>query len=114
MIWRNFADVERYYGYAQQYIKEARETAIKYLSDVAAEAGSFGAMIDNKPALFVREKLNDEEKVIFYFTIGQRRELSILSVEELYEICKQVRQQRLVKEYGDDDEEKKEEGNESA
>lgn len=109
MIYNTFKDVERNYGYAQEYIKDARERAVKYINDVIEVAGSVGAMIDNQPALLVRENLNGESKVIFYFKVGQRRELSILGIEELYDICKQVRKQHLAEEYGDEKEETKEE-----
>ena len=108
MIYNTFKDVERNHDYANEYISEARERAIKYITDVITEVGSIGAMIDNQPALFVLERLNGEEKIIFYYKIGQRRELSILGIEELYDICKQVRKQHLVVEYGDEEEAGKE------
>ena len=97
IIWNTFNDVKRYYDYAQDYLKNLRENAERYLRDVTQAVGAVGVMINKEPALLTYQ----DGKAVFYFKIGQRRELDVLSAEELYELCKQVREKHLVREDGD-------------
>jgi hypothetical protein len=115
IIWNTFNDVERYHKYAQDYLENLRTNAYAYLRDVTQAVGTIGVMIGGEPALLTYQ----DKKAVFYFKIGKRCELDVLSSEELYELCKQVREAHLVRESGDpepeeEQPEQKEESNESA
>lgn len=97
MIFNTFKDIECQYGYAQEYLTNTRDYCAKYLRDVLYEVGSIGVMVGGQPALLSRK----EDRAVFYQKIEQARELDALSIEELFDVCKQVRGMRLVPEYGD-------------
>jgi hypothetical protein len=102
MIYNTFKDIEREYGYALNNLISARDCCARYLCNVLYEVGSIEVMIGGQPALIT----NKEKRVVFYQRIGQgkARELDVLSMDELYDLCKQVRGMRLVEEYGDENE----------
>ena len=102
MIYNTFKDIEREYGYALNNLISARDCCARYLRDVLYEVGSIEILIGGEPALIT----NKEKRVVIYQKIGlrQARELDVLSMDELYDLCKQVRGMRLVQEYGDENE----------
>jgi hypothetical protein len=102
MIYNTFKDIERHYGYAQEYLVSTRDCCAKYLRDVLYEVGSLGVMVGKNPALLSRK----EDRAVFYLEIEQALELDALGTEELFDVCKQVREMRLVHEYGDPEGEK--------
>ena len=104
MIYNTFKDIEREYRYAQDYLIATRDYCAKYLRDVLFDVGSIEVMVDKKPALLVLK----EKRAVIYQNVGQARELDAFGIEELYAWCKQVREMRLVQEYGDSEEGKEE------
>lgn len=98
-IWNSFSEVDREYGYANEYINRAKETAISYLKAYLLAIHSIGVMLGDKPVLLSLV----EDDVVYYAAIGKSTPACELSSEQLYDLCKQLKQQHLVLEYGEPD-----------
>ena len=98
-IWNSFSEVKRNYDYVGSSIKCAKEYALKYMVAYVSEIHSVGVMLGDKPVLLTLQ----ENEPVYYTKIGQFGKVSDLGIESIYDLCQQLKQQHLVKEWGDPD-----------
>lgn len=116
MIYYTFKSVEDSYNYAVQKMKEVYKDAESYIKAVIREAGALEVNVCNKPTIITLKgkPFEDGEQIVLYQNVAKPMTLTEFSVEEVLEICKEIRSMKLVEEYGDEKESTKEEGHESA
>jgi hypothetical protein len=98
-IFDSFGEVDRDYGYAKEYMERAKASALKYIKVYVAKVHSVGLMVGDKPALLTLRNDNP----VYYTKLGCSDYVSDLPIEAIYDVCKQLKQQHLVKEWGDPD-----------
>ena len=107
-VWDTFKEVSDEYSYVNERMVRAKDLALKYINAVVCRVHSIGLMLGDKPVL-VTQNLNE---LVYFTKIGQHEPIEKLGIEGLYDLCSQIRQQHLVKEWGDpdfDEEEKEKE-----
>lgn len=106
MIYTTFNQVQDDYTYAQKLLHSMMERAETYIKDVLHEAGTVEITVDNKPTVIALKgkRYEEDEHVVFYQNVAKPKMLWDFNAPELFDICKEIRAQHFVDEYGDNTE----------
>jgi hypothetical protein len=101
MIYSSFKDVERDLGYVQQYVSSAKDRMVSYIKDIIDEVYTVNLTIGGAPVMIIRKK----DGVYIVRSLGMKGMSPIddVSYETLLDICMQLHDLHLVKEWGEDE-----------
>lgn len=100
-IYSSLKEVNREYSYAQENIKRAMNCGLSYLKDVLRVVHSMNVSIGGEPALLTIQ--NDE--IVYYYRVDASIPITTLTFDGLLDMCIEVHEQHLVKEWKEDDDE---------
>lgn len=100
-IYSSIKEVEGEYNYAKERIKTATICGLSYLKDVLRVMHSINVSIDGKPALLTMQ--NGE--IVYYHRVDYSIPITTVDIDVTLEICRQVHEQHLVKEWNKDEDE---------
>lgn len=108
MIYSSFESINRRYGYIHESMEEIKKSMLEYLHDAVEEVGVIIVQYNSKMAhLAIRIEDKGKTKqypILIDKNLGETW-CSELSFETCYDICRQVREMHLFKEWGDPEDE---------
>ena len=107
MIYSSFKDVERELGYAQQYANSAKDRMVLYIKDIIYEVYTVNLTVGGVPVMIIRKK--DDVYIVRSLGMKGTSPIDNETYETLHDICKQLHDLHLVKEWGEDEDPEKKE-----
>lgn len=100
-IYSSIKEVESDFNYANHYVERAKDSALGYLKAVLNAVHVATVELSSAPIVLTIV----EDKVVYFYKIGDYISATTLIADELLKLCKQVHEQHLVKEWKEDEDE---------
>lgn len=108
MVYTTFESINRRYGHIHESMEDIKKSMLEYLHDAVEEVGVMLVQHEGSVVHLASRIANKEEEKKHPFLIGKNMKevwCSDLNFETCYDICKQVREMHLFKEWGDPEDE---------